>query len=130
MRTITGRQLFVGSSVLTITMAIVFVIAFWIRSPFATANKIASAISSKDLATIRPILGEEAVDSIRDSYSQIRGKPFTVHVIPDQRSLTQVFAGEQGFLITGYGGAHRFHIARGLVSNFRYTFISGVEYTR
>ncbi len=130
MRKLAGRRSYIVGGVLALVGVIVFAIVFWIRSPLATANKIAAAISTKDMAAVQTLIGKEAADSIRGSYTQIQGKPFTVYANPDQRSLTKVFAGEQGFLITGYGGAHRFHVARGQVSNFCYTFISGVEYTR
>jgi hypothetical protein len=45
--------------------------------------------------------------------------------------MADIVKGRQSFLVSGYGGAHRFTVVRGEVTAFHYTFISsGLEYRR
>jgi hypothetical protein len=103
----------------------------WNQWPSRTANFIASSVMEKKFDAIKPYLDAVAVDDLQSHVQKLRGRKFTVNISADKRSIWQWLRGEQGFLIMGYDGAHRFNVTRGVITDFRYVFISGgFEYHR
>lgn len=119
-------RVFLGAAVFgTVTAGL------WIVWPQWTAQSLLAAIKSKNLASVeRSLNGEvdsELEELVREGNYNVDGPYIRLEV----RSVADVVACRQRFLISGYGGAHRATAVGGRIVDLHYTFISGgIEYRR
>lgn len=104
----------------------------WLAYPERTAETIVAAIRSRDVSQLERLLGDGVLDDdLRRAVTRGRYSEHDVFLQSDDRTLAAMLKGRQSFLVSGYGGAHRFTVVRGAITELRYTFISGgIEYLR
>ena len=123
------RSVFLSVSVTALLCALA---CRWVSYPQRTAESLVEAIRAKDIAQVEYVLGDQAVDDeFRRLVTRGRYDANDVFARFDDRAFAAILNGRQSVVIAGYGGAHRFTVVRGAITDLRYTFISGgFEYRR
>jgi hypothetical protein len=100
----------------------------WGLHPRHSADSLADAIRSMDATRVEQLVADK---SLHRMVTGGRYDPGNVHLQCARRTASEFLCGRQSFMISGYGGTHRFIVVRGKIDYIRQTwFFGGFELTR